>query len=511
MSSAFAEKMRLHPMVCLLPVVVAVIAAVQWRWGLFSPQVSWSEGAETFDAVVAGVPRQQGKTVVFEAVVVATTDAEAAGARPRKVQLRLLVDREGRARRLQVGQGIRATAVVRPMGEGEGRNFRSFRSFRNFRNFRIIRDIRDSREVSDRRRQDYYDYLRHQGFSGTSFVLPWQWHEERVSLRPLSVVQRLRLRLLACRQWLVGRMRAAGLTGDEGAVAIAMTLGDKTRLGRDVRQLYSQAGVSHVLALSGLHLSIFVMVFSLLLWHRHSLLTQLPLVAAVWLYVMLVGLPLSLVRSALMLTVCALFSVVGRDRQSLNVLAFVGVVMLLVSPSCLFDIGFQLSFASVASILLFCPLIEQVVDAEWQQSHPVLRWLWRAVCVTVAAQPFTVPLTLYHFGQLSLCFVPTNLLVVFFVPVILGSVCLLALLAPLPWLSHAVGGLTVFAVWGFHQGIAFFASLPYSSFTGLHVSAVQVLLLYVVALSLLALCRRLSARRIELAVLSLLLLALSFF
>jgi hypothetical protein len=78
---------------------------------------------------------------------VSTTDAEAAGARPRKVQLRLLVDREGRAARLQVGQGIRATAVVRPMGEGEGRNFRNFR------------DIRDSREVSDRRRQDYYDYL----------------------------------------------------------------------------------------------------------------------------------------------------------------------------------------------------------------------------------------------------------------------------------------------------------------------------------------------------------------
>ena len=110
-------------------------------------------------------------------------------------------------------------------------------------------------------------------------------------------------------------------------------------------------------------------------------------------FVFLVGLSTSVVRSAIMLSVYALMSLGHRDKMSLNTLAFTAIVMLLVNPLSLFDVGFQMSFAAVGSILLLLPLFEEMAPIQVLIDHPVLKWLMTMMAVSCAAQlgPFDKP------------------------------------------------------------------------------------------------------------------------
>ena len=102
---------------------------------------------------------------------------------------------------------------------------------------------------------------------------------------------------------------------------------------------------------------------------------RLLLVLAIWAFAILTGLSTSLVRSATMISLYAVFSVRGGRMSSVNVLDFAALIMLLINPRTLFDIGFQLSFMAVLAILLIMPLTEHFVSAEYLQSHPLLKWL----------------------------------------------------------------------------------------------------------------------------------------
>ena len=124
------------------------------------------------------------------------------------------------------------------------------------------------------------------------------------------------------REKLLERFSDNGIDGDAYAVVAAMSLGDKSALTHNLKDTYSVSGASHVLALSGLHLGIIYMLFSLLLPRRRwPALSQLVIILFVWAFVFLVGMSVSVVRSAIMLTVYGLLSIGNRDKMSINALA----------------------------------------------------------------------------------------------------------------------------------------------------------------------------------------------
>ena len=107
------------------------------------------------------------------------------------------------------------------------------------------------------------------------------------------------------------------------AVVAAMTLGDKSQLTKELRDTYAISGASHILALSGLHLGIIYTLLSLLLSRRRwQVLSQVVIIVCIWLFVFLVGLSASVVRSAVMVSIYALLSLGHRDKLSVNTLAF---------------------------------------------------------------------------------------------------------------------------------------------------------------------------------------------
>ena len=310
-------------------------------------------------------------------------------------------------------------------------------------------------------------------------VTAWQWKE--VSLQGLSRLERVRLRALVWRHQLLERYRQWGMEGDTYAVLAAMTLGDKSALGRDVRAMYSKVGASHILALSGMHLMVIYGMITLLIGSRRfRIVAQVVTVLAIWAFALLVGLAPSVTRAAAMVTTYSLLSLGYRERMSLNTLAFVAIVMLIINPLALYDVGFQLSFMAVLAILLLNPLMQQVFPPHVQMEHRWLKWLWGLTTISIAAQIGTAPLVAYYFGQLPTYFLLTNFIVIPLATVILylALLCMAFSFWPLAvsWMTKILAAAVVLM----NGMLGWIAQLPACSISGLHPSVLQVALVYVV-------------------------------
>ena len=273
---------------------------------------------------------------------------------------------------------------------------------------------------------------------------------------------------------LLDRMYNSGVDGDAYAVVAAMALGDKSALTHELRDTYSVSGASHVLALSGLHLGIIYCMLWLLLPHRRwPAVSQTIILIVMWLYVLLVGMPVSVVRSAVMLTVYGLLSISHRNKMSVNALAFTAIVMLMWNPEWLFDIGFQLSFMAVLAILLFVPVFEDVFSAKYLQEHRLVRYVWGLVAVSVSAQIGVAPLLAYYFGRLSTYFLLTNFIVLPAAYIILGF-SLIVLLFP------SLAYILLYIVDTLNAVLFRITAIPGSSIDGFHPNVLQVVLTYVI-------------------------------
>jgi competence protein ComEC len=247
---------------------------------------------------------------------------------------------------------------------------------------------------------------------------------------------------------------------------------------KDLKEVYAISGASHVLALSGLHLGIIYVLLSMLVpGRRFRMLSQVLIVLSIWGFVLLVGMPVSVVRAAVMISICALLSIFHRNPVSLNSLSLAVICILLANPVSIFDVGFQLSFAAMLSILLVKPLMEGMVSQAYLMKHPLLRWLWGVTTVSVAAQVGVAPLIAYYFGRFSTYFILTNL-------VVIPAATLILYLTLVTLLLPVTAVLLVKVVEGLNAILQLIAtSLPYASIEGLQPTVLQTLAVYVILIS----------------------------
>ncbi len=283
------------------------------------------------------------------------------------------------------------------------------------------------------------------------------------------------------RQQLLEHYHEWGISDEAYGVIAAMTLGEKSQIDKNLKATYSKVGAAHILALSGLHLMIIYGVISFFFgWRRFRSLSQIIIILAIWAFAVLVGLPPSVVRSSVMITVYALLSLGYRERMSVNTLAFTAIVMLIVNPLSLYDIGFQLSFMAVLAILLFNPLFTRLIPLHVLQRYHVLNLLWGMTTVSLSAQIGTAPLIAYYFGHFSTWFLLANYLVIPLATVILylAVLCFATcwLTPVVHWLTFALSWVVVFM----NKSLETIASLPYSSIEDIHLSVWQVVFLYII-------------------------------
>lgn len=265
---------------------------------------------------------------------------------------------------------------------------------------------------------DYARYLYLHGYTGMALlfenpqVVPPATADSLISRLPWST--RWAVKANKLRAQLVQRYSMTGLEDDDAAVLAALTLGERNGVSRNTRDVFSQTGASHILALSGLHLGILVSILMLLLRpmrlsRKSQWLSVALCIILVWAFVVLTGGSVSVVRSALMLTLMLLFSMRGEGFTSLNNVVMAALLILILSPRSLMDVGFQLSFLSVFFIIYFMPYY-----LEWVYTIPF--GLWRRVAdfvyVTVVAQLATSPVVASVFGRVPLYFLLTNVIVI---------------------------------------------------------------------------------------------------
>lgn len=278
------------------------------------------------------------------------------------------------------------------------------------------------------------------------------------------------------RHQLLADYEKAGLSGDAYAVVAAMTLGDKGNLTHNLRETYNVTGASHILALSGLHLSIIYMLITLLIpTHRWRIITQTITILLIWTFAFLTGLSPSITRAASMLTIYGLLSVGYREKMSINTLAFTAILLLLMSPASLYNIGFQMSFLAVFGILLFMPLFDCLIPQHILQRYSLLKWLWGMVTVSISAQIGVAPLIAFYFHRFSFYFLLSNFVVIpcAYIIIIGGFLLLLTHAAFLAqWLTGTVNFMT--------QSLSFISNLPGASIENIHINVLQVILIYVI-------------------------------
>ena len=253
----------------------------------------------------------------------------------------------------------------------------------------------------------------------------------------------------------LGRGLDNSLPPTEGALAQALLLGLRGQLPDHVAENFRQSGTSHLLAISGLHLGILLlMTVGLLHWAlgRHTPIPLLLALAAVWLYVLVSGAPVSVVRAAIMGSVYLVALGLGRPRESLlPALALSMAVMTAVDPGAASNISFQLSFAAMAGIALALPWQESLSNSiairlertglRWAPlAGTALGWLASGVLISAAATLATFPLVALNFGQLPLLGIPATILATPLLPFALAGGLLTAVAGTVhPLLGQLVG------------------------------------------------------------------------
>lgn len=281
------------------------------------------------------------------------------------------------------------------------------------------------------------------------------------------------------------KMRSLGIEEQDFAVVAAMALGDKDALDADTRESYSISGASHVLAVSGLHITIIFQLFVMLMGGNRR--RKLPLIMsliAIWVYVMFIGLPASGVRSATMLSIYGFLQLSERRSSPIYMLALAYLLMVIFSPLSIFCISFQMSFLAVGSILLFYPLFGKL----YQPQHWVGRWAWGMLCVSASAQIGTLPLIAYYFGRVSCYSLFTSFIAI---PMATAVLCLCAgilLLSPLlllpvalpiaRWLIEHIADVLVAITQASNTAFRLISMLPGASIELVHLGKLRLVLSY---------------------------------
>ena len=325
---------------------------------------------------------------------------------------------------------------------------------------------------------DYARFLMRKGISGTGYVASGKWTKQ-------DGMNNLDLKSIAssCRRKMISLYQKLGFSGDELAVLSALTIGDKTELSDSVRESYSVAGASHILALSGLHIGLlYTLLFFILkpIARRGNIgrviRSVLLLLILLWAFAFFTGLSPSVVRSVSMFSILAMADMVGRQPLSLNTLAAAAWLMLFCNPAWLFDVGFQLSFLAVASILLIQKPIYHLITVKGR----IGKYIWGLISVSVAAQIGTAPLVMFYFSRFPVHFLLTNLVVIPFITIILYAAVIMLLLTPLSWLQIVVAEGVKKLLEGLNFFVRWVEQLPYASIDGIWLYQSEILGIYIV-------------------------------
>ena len=204
----------------------------------------------------------------------------------------------------------------------------------------------------------------------------------------------------------------------------AFLTGDRSGLDRETVRIFRDSGASHLLALSGLHMGILYLILSRLLWPLGNSLgakrfRYVIILAAAAFFTLMTGASPSIVRAFLFIALNETARLMGRPRRPLRILSSALLIQLVLTPTVITSVGFQLSYLAMAGIFLLYPHLEG-----WYPKGPgidPMRKVWQAAALSISCQVFTGPLAWYRFRTFPTYFLLTNLLAMPLTSLLMGT------------------------------------------------------------------------------------------
>ncbi|WP_205509523.1 ComEC/Rec2 family competence protein [Longitalea arenae] len=322
-----------------------------------------------------------------------------------------------------------------------------------------------------------FDYQQYCTFQGISYQV-YLKKDEFVALK-IENENLFRKFLLSTRAKIIALLQKYIPGQRESGLAEAMLIGYKEDLDKSLVQSYSNTGVVHIIAISGLHLGLIYWLLMLfcrpLVKHASGrILRPIIIIAGLWIFSCIAGGSPSVLRSAVMFTCLVIGEHMNRKTSVYNSLAASAFLLLCYNPFWLWDAGFQLSYAAVLSLAIFYKPIYHCLFVR----NKLFDLLWKSTAVTLAAQILTVPVSVFHFHQFPNLFLLANLLAVPLSSLIIIGEILLCAAYLVPYMAAAIGYCLHYAIYGLNTFIETVSSLPFATMNNLLISWPQLGCLY---------------------------------
>lgn len=292
-------------------------------------------------------------------------------------------------------------------------------------------DLKDLIHPLNPHQFDYKIYLDKQYIYHQSFIKNQELFKVKTSTKTLFGIAN------TIRQYINSKMESHSFKPDELAIINALLLGQRQDISKEIYESYTNAGAIHILAVSGLHVGIILLILSIVLkpieYFKYGRpLKIVLLVIFLWAFALIAGLSASVTRAVTMFSIVAIAMNLKRPTNIYNTLAISMFVILLFKPLFLFDVGFQLSYLAVFTIVSIDPILYNL----WKTKYWILDKLWHTLTITVSAQFGIIPISLYYFHQFPSLFFVSNIIIIPFLGLILGIGLLVILLTSINLLPN---------------------------------------------------------------------------
>ena len=338
---------------------------------------------------------------------------------------------------------------------------------------------------------DYRNYLNNKKIGYRIFLKENNYHL-------LNGCQQINIshRALILRQILIEKLHGSGIKDDHVHLISSISFGARDEVDKETIQSFTNTGVIHVLAVSGMNVGLIFIILDFLFrflknGSAGNILHTVIILLGIWSYALLTGMSASILRAAMMFSFLLIGKALNRNSNIFNSLAVSAFLLIAWDPFMIWDVGFQLSYVAVLSIVVIQPFFYK-----WLFFKTVLfDKIWLMLTVTFAAQIGTLPFTLYYFHQFPVYFWLANMVVIPLVTVILYLTFVVVFLS---YLSGFLTSIFSFVLdWSVRLvliSVNFTEHLPHAVLKGLYPSVIQV---FLVALMAILLYRFLQLRKVQ--------------
>jgi len=330
---------------------------------------------------------------------------------------------------------------------------------------------------------DYRQYCAYQQIFHQAYLQPQDWY-----LLPEKSGHPFTSFILRCRMYCLHTLRQYLGDGPESGLAQALLIGDRQALDKDMVQAYTNTGIVHIIAISGMHVGlIYITLLWLLQWWAGNTLARFTktmlLLIALWGFAFLTGAAAAVLRAVVTFSAMAIGTLLlGRHSNSYNTLAASAFLLLCYDPHLIADTGFILSYLAVLSILLFYKPLYKT----WFIRHKWLDKLWEIAALSIAAQILTLPVCLLYFHQFPNYFLLANIVAVPLSGIVIYGEILLLLFAGMHEVATYLGIGVKYLIQGMNGWVEWLNGLPYGLITHIHINTYQTICMYLLLAALLS-------------------------